>query len=86
MLSLFSKWFTVCKCKNFLTVWKFQAFSVTWIFREINFLEFWSAKLAILIHLEALNFDFHAFLHFLNAENDQINKILRPKNGKNGSF
>ena len=79
MLSLFSKWFTVCKCKNFLTVWKFQAFSVTWIFREINFLEFWSAKLAILIHLEALNFDFHAFLHFLNAENDQINKILSLK-------
>ena len=32
------------------------------------------AKSAILPHLDALNFDFYKFLHFLKNENDQINK------------
>ena len=36
----------------------------TWILREINYEDFWSAKSAILTHLEALNFGFYEFLHF----------------------
>ena len=50
-------------------MWKLQDFSITQILREIKFGEFGSAKSAILTHLEALNFDFHAFLQFLKAEN-----------------
>ena len=50
------------------TVWKFQDFSVTQILREINFWDSKNAKLAILTHLEALNFDFQEFLHFLKIE------------------
>ena len=38
------------------------------ILREINFGDSRSAKSAILTHLEALNFDFCEFLHFLKAE------------------
>ena len=63
---------------------KFHDFSITQILREINFVDSRNAKYAILTHLEAMNFDFHEFLHFLKAENDQINKILSSKNGKNG--
>ena len=37
-------------------------FSTTQILREINFGDSRSAEFAILTHLEALNFDFHAFL------------------------
>ena len=33
----------------------------------------------ILTHLEALNFDFHEFLHFLKAVIYQIDKIQSPK-------
>ena len=40
------------------TVWKFQDFTITQIFREINFGDSRSAKSAISTHLEALNFDF----------------------------
>ena len=40
------------------TVWKFQDLSVTQILREINFWDSKNARLAILTHLEALNFDF----------------------------
>ena len=43
-------------------------FSITQILREINFDDSGSAKSAILTHLEALNFDFNVFLHFLKAE------------------
>ena len=68
------------------TVWKFQDFSVTQILREINFWDSKNAKLAILTHLEALNFDFQEFLHFLKAVIYQIDKIQSPKNGKNCSF
>ena len=54
-----------------------------WIFkisREINFGYSISAKCAILTHLEAMNFDFYEFLHFLIAEIYQINtKFRAPK-------
>ena len=63
-------------------MWKFQDFSVTQILREINFWDSKNAKLAILTHLEALNFDFQEFLHFLKAVIYQIDKIQSPKNGK----
>ena len=43
--------------------------------REINFEDSWSAKSTILTHLEALNYDFYEFLHFLYAKIHQINKI-----------
>jgi len=43
-------------------VWRFQNFSITQILREINFRDFRNAKSAILPHLEALDFDFYAFL------------------------
>ena len=55
-------------------MWKFHEFSITQILREINFKDCGNAKFAILTHLEALNFDFNDFLHFLKAEIDQINK------------
>ena len=45
------------------------------ILREINFRDSTSTKSAILTYLEALNFDFYAFLHFLKAEIYQINKF-----------
>ena len=64
------------------TVQKCHDFSITQILREINFGESASAKSAILKHLEALNFDFNAFLHFLKAENYQMNKITAPKMAK----
>ena len=59
-------------------MWKFHDFSITQILREINFEDSRSAKSAILTHLEALNFDFYEFLHFLKAEIYQINKIQSP--------
>ena len=46
------------------TMWKSQDFSITQILREINFQP-----------LEVLNIYFYEFLHFLKAENYQINKI-----------
>ena len=55
------------------TVCKFHDFCITQILREINFKDFWSAKSAILTHLEALNLDYYEFLHFLKAEIDQMN-------------
>ena len=45
------------------TVWKFHNFSISQILREINFGDSRSAKSAIWKHLEALKFDFDAFLH-----------------------
>ena len=65
---------------------KKQNFAVTQILREINFEDSRSAKSTIFTHLEALNFDFYHFLHFLEAESYQIINIQSPKNGKNGSF
>ena len=60
------------------TVWKFQDLSVTQILREINFWDSKNARLAILTHLEALNFDFQEFLHFLKAVIYQIDKTQSP--------
>ena len=68
------------------TVWKFHHFSITQILREINFRISKSAKSAILTHLEAQNFDFQEFLHFLQAVIYRIDKIQSPKNSKNCSF
>ena len=58
---------------------KFHDFSITQILREITFGDSRSAKSAILTHFEALNFDFHEFLHFLKAEIDQFDKTEAPK-------
>ena len=41
-----------------ITVWKFQNFSATQILREIDFRDFRGPKYAILVHLEALKYDF----------------------------
>ena len=68
------------------TVWKFHDFSITQILREIHFWDSRSAKSANLAHLEALNLDFHEFLHVLRAEIDQINKFQSPKNGQKRQF
>ena len=38
-------------------------FSISQILREINFEESRSAKSAIVTHLEALDFNFHEFVH-----------------------
>ena len=59
-------------------MWKFHDFSIIKILREINFEDSRSAQLAILPHLEALNFDIYEFLHFLKAEIYQINRIQSP--------
>ena len=67
-------------------MWKFHDFSIALILREINFWDFERAKFAIQTYLEALNYDFYEFKHFLKAEIYQFKKILSPKNGKNGNF
>ena len=59
-------------------MWKFHDFSITQILREINFGDCRGAKSVILVHSQALNFDFYQILHFLKAELAefyQINKI-----------
>ena len=63
-------------------MWKLKDFSITQILRVINFGVSGSAKSAILTHLEALNFVFYEFLHFLKAEIDQSNKLWVPKMAK----
>ena len=68
------------------TVWKFHTFAITQILREINLWNSRGAKSAILIHLEAQEFDFYEFLHFLKAEIYQIHKITVSKMAKNNSF
>ena len=60
-------------------MWKFHDFSITQILREINFRDYLTAKSANSTHLEALNFDFHEFFHFLEAVIDQINIFSAPK-------
>ena len=64
--------YEIHKIRN--TMWKFQDFSVTQILREIKFGDSRCAKSAILTHLQALNFDFHDFLHFLKNEIYKINR------------
>ena len=56
-------------------MWKFQDFTVTQILREIKFGDFRVWKSAILTNSEAVNFEFHEFLHFMKAEIYQMNKI-----------
>ena len=46
------------------TMWKFLDFCLIQILREINISDSWVSKPAILTILEALNFNFFAFLHF----------------------
>ena len=58
-------------------VWKLETFSITHILREIKIGERRSAKSAIFIHLEAINYDFHEFMHFYKADMFQITKIQR---------
>ena len=65
-------------------MWKNHDFSITYILCEINFGDSRSAKSAILTHLEALNFDFCEFLHFLKAEIYQNNRP--PKTAKTAIF
>ena len=55
-----------------------QYFYTIQILREINFRYSGIAKSAILTHLEALNFEFYAFLHLWKAEIYQINKNNSP--------
>ena len=62
------------------TVWKFHNFPITQILREIKFEDSRRQKSALFTDLEALNFDFYEFLHFLKVEIDQINKNQKPKN------
>ena len=60
-------------------MWKFHDFSITQISREIIFRDFRGPKNAILTHLEALDFDFHEFLHFQKAEIYLNQKFRAPK-------
>ena len=61
-----------------LTVWKLQNFSITQILREIKVAKCRYPNSATFDYLEALNFDFYAFLYFLKAEIYKINKIQSP--------
>ena len=63
-------------------MWNFHDFLISQILREINFGGSRSAKSAIITYLQALNFDFHGFLHFLKAEIYQINQIQSQKVAK----
>ena len=52
------------------------------ILREIIIEHSKSAKSAISPHLEALNFDFYEFLHFLKSEMTKLTKSRAPKIAK----
>ena len=56
------------------TAFKLQDISIIQILRQIEIGESRSAKSAVYTHLQALNLDFYEFLHFLKAENCQIDK------------
>ena len=60
-------------------MWKCDNLSITQILREINIGDSRSVESTILTHLVALNFDFYAFLHFLEAEihNQQNSEPLK---------
>ena len=55
-------------------------------FREINIGDPRSVKSAILTHLEALNFDFYEFGHFLSAESYQNRNFRSSKIAKKADF
>ena len=65
-----------------VTVWKFLNFPITQILRQIKVGDSRIAKSAILTHLEALNFDFYEFLHFLKAELYPNKKFSAPEIAK----
>ena len=58
--------------------------SATQILREMNFRDYKRAKTAVLTFLEALNFDFDEFLHFLGAVFDQSQNSEPQKLQKTG--
>ena len=66
-------------------MWKFHDFSITQILREINVEDSRIAKSEILTHLEALNFDFCAFLHLPKTEIHQ-NQNSETLNVLNDTF
>ena len=76
----------MCVLPAKITMWKFHDFSITQIVREINFREFRHAKSAISTRLEALNFDFHEFLHFLNPDFYQMDKNSQTLKGQKQQF
>jgi len=56
-------------------VWKLYNFPITQILREIIFGVSRNAKSGISTHIQALNFDFMPFLHFLKAQIWKINQM-----------
>ena len=56
------------------TVWKFQDFSITQIFREINFVDSRSAKTAIFAIVRAVN-----FVDLLNSSLQKLPKSIKSK-------
>ena len=73
------------KCHFAYVERKFHNFSNTQILREINFGDYRIAKVAILTHLEALNFDFYP-LSFLKPELYVCIKLREPKSAKTVIF
>ena len=61
-------------------------FLATQILDEINLDVSISLKTALFAFLETLNFDFYGFLHFLKAENYQIQKLRAPRIAKMAFF
>ena len=61
------------------TVWIFVNFFITHILLEIRVGDFGGQKTAILTQLEALNFNFDEFLHFLKSELTKLTKSRAPK-------
>ena len=56
------------QCQNYrITVWKLQKDPITQILREIKVGKCRVSKPVISTHLEAVNFDFHAFLHLFEG-------------------
>ena len=68
---------------GYSTVWKFSNFSITLNLREI---QFWGLKKCKIYHfwsyLEALNYDFYVFLHFVKYEIGQKFIIQSLQNWK----
>ena len=65
---------TPAQCGNFMIFLSLSFY--------VKFGDFRSAKTAILIHFQALNFDIYEFLHFLKAQVYQIHKIQNLRNWK----
>ena len=85
--SSYFKWYVISLVNYLLcTVWKFKDFSVIQILLEINFDDSRSSKSAFLTNLEALDFDYNEYLHFLKAEICQMNKIESLQNCKKWHF